>query len=288
MQNIQAAQRLEEVASILEQQRANPFRVRAYRQAAATVRRLPVPLIQLWREGGDAALRELPGVGDRLAVSLRMLATTGRLPMLERLRGMIDPVAILASVPGVGRTLAGRLHRDLGIETLEDLEAAAHDGRLKDIEGIGAKKIAGIIDTLSTRLGRIPGTAEPQTNAPPVAELLDVDREYRGKAARGALPTIAPRRFNAAKEAWLPVLHTERADRHYTALFSNTARAHELGKTHDWVVIYCDRGRSEQQFTVVTAPHGLLAGQRVVRGREDECAEFYSYRNADQVRVSRR
>jgi DNA polymerase (family X) len=280
MQNIQAAQRLEEVASILEQQRANPFRVRAYRQAAATVRRLPVPLIQLWREGGDAALRELPGVGDRLALALRMLATTGRLPMLERLRGMIDPVAILASVPGVGRTLAGRLHRDLGIDTLEDLEAAAHDGRLKDIAGIGAKKIAGIIDTLSARLGRTPGIREPETSPPPVAELLDVDREYRGKAAQGALPTIAPRRFNAAKESWLPVLHTERADRHYTALFSNTARAHELGKTHDWVVIYCDRGRNEHQFTVVTAPQGLLAAKRVVRGREDECAEFYSYRHA--------
>jgi len=111
--------------------------------------------------------------------------------------------------------------------------------------------------------------------APGVGELLGVDHEYRHKADAGALPTIAPRRFNPQKESWLPVLHTERGDRHYTALFSNTARAHELGRTQDWVVIYCDCGRAEQQFTVITASHGILAGRRIVRGREEECAAYY-------------
>jgi len=275
MHNLQIARRLEEVASVLEEQRANPFRVRAYRRAAETVRRLSRPLIEVWREGGDEALRELPGIGDRLAVSLRMLATTGRLPMLARLRGTIDPVALLASVPGLGRRVAERLHRDLGIESLEDLEAAAHDGRLKDIAGIGGKKLEGIADTLAARLGRIPGHASAETSEPPVAELLDVDREYRDKARRDALPTIAPRRFNPGKESWLPILHTERGERHYTALFSNTARAHELGKTHDWVVIYYDGGRDEHQFTAITALHGLLAGERIIRGREEECAAYY-------------
>jgi len=275
MENLKIARRLEEVASILEEQRANPFRVHAYRRAAETVRRLPRPLIELWREGGDEALRSLPGIGDRLTVSLRLLATTGRLPMLDRLRGTMDPVALLASVPGLGRTVAQRLYRDLGIETLEDLEAAAHDGRLKDIAGIGGKKLEGIIDTLATRLGRIPGASESHATAPTVGDLLDVDREYRDEAGNEALPTIAPRRFNPDKEPWLPVLHTERGGRHYTALFSNTARAHELGKTHDWVVIYCDGGRNEQQFTAITAQHGALAGKRIVRGREDECALYY-------------
>ncbi len=55
MENTQIARRLEEVASILEEQRANPFRVRAHVKAAETVRRLPIPLTELWREGGDAA-----------------------------------------------------------------------------------------------------------------------------------------------------------------------------------------------------------------------------------------
>ncbi|MGH7682533.1 MAG: hypothetical protein ACRENN_11185, partial [Candidatus Eiseniibacteriota bacterium] len=71
---------------------------------------------------------------------------------------------------------------------------------------------------------------------PSVSDVLDVDREYRERAAKGELKRIAPRRMNPANEAWLPVLRTERAGRHYTALYSNTPRAHELKKTHDWVV----------------------------------------------------
>ena len=95
---------------------------------------------------------------------------------------------------------------------------------------------------------------------------MDVDREYREKAEADELPKIAPRRFNPAGEKWLPILHTERDDRHYTVLFSNTARAHELGKTNDWVVLYFGDGSGEQQVTVVTGTSGPLKGKRVVRG----------------------
>jgi putative hydrolase len=100
-----------------------------------------------------------------------------------------------------------------------------------------------------------------------------VDREYRSRAGAGELPMIAPRRFNPRREAWLPILHTERGPRHYTALFSNTARAHALGRTRDWVVIYADGALGERQWTVVTALSGVLRGQRVVRGRERECLD---------------
>ena len=86
----------------------------------------------------------------------------------------------------------------------------------------------------------------------------------------------APRRFNPDGRPWLPVLHTTRGDWHCTALYSNTARAHELGRVRDWVVLYCeDPSHAEHQHTVVTAQHGLLAGRRVVRGREADCAAFY-------------
>jgi hypothetical protein len=105
-----------------------------------------------------------------------------------------------------------------------------------------------------------------------VAVLLDVDREYREAAAAGRLSRIAPRRFNPSGQAWLPVLHTERDHWQITALFSNTGRAHELGKTRDWVVIYFHTDtQAEGQRTVVTETHGALAGRRVVRGREEEC-----------------
>jgi len=74
--------------------------------------------------------------------------------------------------------------------------------------------------------------------APVEVELLDVDREYREAVQAGTLPAIAPRRFNPEKKTWLPILHTQRGDRHYTALFSNTARAHQSDTTHDWVILY--------------------------------------------------
>jgi hypothetical protein len=110
--------------------------------------------------------------------------------------------------------------------------------------------------------------------------LLDVDREYREKASRGELFKIAPKRFNPSGEAWLPVLHTRRGPRRYTALFSNTALAHELGKTHDWVVLYFGERREERQATVVTETQGDLAGLRVVRGREQETRECYQRERA--------
>jgi len=113
---------------------------------------------------------------------------------------------------------------------------------------------------------------------PAVADLLAVDAEYLARAERGELPQIAPRRFNPEARAWLPVLHTERGGFHYTALFSNTARAHRLGKTHDWVVLFYARDEHEDQCTVVTEHRGPLSGRRVVRGREPECARHYAGR----------
>jgi hypothetical protein len=142
------------------------------------------------------------------------------------------------------------------------------------VEGIGPERLAAIIDSLAGRLGRIRPPA-PADQPPPVEEILEVDREYRDKATHGELPMITPRRFNPERKAWLPVLHTERGPHHYTALYSNTARAHDLRRTHDWVVLYYDGGRTERQCTVVTEHRGPLANKRVVRGRETECIDYY-------------
>ena len=269
--NEEIAGHLDEVAALLDAQRANAFRVRAYRRAADTVRHLARPVSGILEQEGLAGLTSLPGIGESLARAIRDLLARGRLAMLDRLRGESDPTRLLATVPGIGRVLADQLHHDLGLDTLEDLEAAAHDGRLAQIAGFGPKRLAGVRESLAQRLSRVrPSGGDAGGAPPPVAEILDVDREYREKAAAGALVTIAPRRLNPAHEAWLPILHTERGRRHYTALFSNTARAHRLGRTRDWVVIYWDEGRGERQSTVITAERGPLAGQRIVRGREAE------------------
>jgi hypothetical protein len=273
--NEQVASRLEEAARLLREQGADRFRVGAYLRAATTVRSMREPIDDVLRARGLEGLKAVPHIGETIARAIRELLTHGRLPMLDRLRGEVDPVALLASVPGIGRVFAERLHDELGLETLADLEAAAHDGRLETIVGFGPKRLAGIRDSLAQRLGRLsmPSRAE---SPPRVAELLDVDREYREKAAAGQLQRIAPRRFNPTAESWLPVLHTRRGTRRYTALFSNTARAHEAGKTRDWVVVYGDNGAGESRHTVITAAFGPLRGRRVVAGRETECIAVYN------------
>lgn len=193
-------------------------------------------------------------------------------------------MALLESVPGIGPVLAARLHEELGIDSLEDLEAAALDNRLSDLAGIGNKKVAGIVDTLATRLGRVRREGRShEADEPSVEELLDVDREYREKAAAGRLAAITPRRFNPNREAWLPILHTHRGERNYTALYSNTARAHQLGRIRDWVVLYYDGGLDERQATVITSQWGGLSGKRIVRGRENECEQLYRTHVAQAV-----
>lgn len=278
--NETVASRLEEVARLLEQQGANPFRVAAYRRGAETVRAQPRPVSEIIEKEGIEGLEKLPGIGVSLAHSIGALVMTGRLPLLDRLRGESRSRGVLMTVPGIGPKMAERLHDELGIDTLEELESAAYDGRLRSLGWFGEKRLAGIRDVLSRRLGRVRGG--PVTGPPPpVAELLDVDREYREKAAAGELRKIAPRRFNPEGEAWLPILHTRRGENEYTALFSNTKRAHDLGMTRDWVVIYSDNGVNERTSTVVTAQRGPLKGRRVVRGREQECINYYAEMEGD-------
>lgn len=279
--NEEIAARLREIADLLEAQDANPFRVRAYRDAATTIEHEDDSVPERYDAGDAAALQELPNVGESIAGAVAEFLDTGSIGLLDRLRGETDPVAQLARLPGIGKTLAQRVHRELEVETLSELEAAAHDGRLGEVKGFGEQRIEALKDILDTRLRRR-GRARSQSGdsqsgdqegTPPVAELLDVDREYREKAAAGELRTIAPRRFNPEGEAWLPILHTERNGRSYTVLYSNTARAHELGKTRDWVVMYIDED-GERQFTVVTSQRGDLEGKRVVRGREPEVRDY--------------
>jgi len=277
--NQQIAGILEEVARILAEQNAGRFRVNAYVHAAEVLRALEHPASDILRREGLAGLEKLPGVGQTIAHVIRDIVLHGRSGMLERLRGESNPIALLASVPGIGKTTAWKLHEEHGIETLQELEAAAHDGRLAKLAGVGPKRLAGIRDSLAQRLGRLRQPPKPGVpDEPAVAELLDVDRQYRDESAAGKLKLIAPKRFNPTGEAWLPVLHTVRGPRHYTALFSNTARAHELGRTNDWVVLFHDGGQGERQCTVITSAFGALKGRRIVRGREAECEAFYAAR----------
>jgi Holliday junction resolvasome RuvABC DNA-binding subunit len=280
--NEDVADALERVADLLEAQDENPFRVRAWRAGAQSVRASPREVAELLAQEGLDGLDRLPGVGKSLAGAIAELVHTGRLRMLDRLEGEISPEDLFTTVPGIGEDLAARIHRELHVDTLEELELAAHDGRLAAVAGFGPRRVRAVREALAGMLGRSTrrrarrvrrdeAQAAAPAARPSVETLLAVDAEYRRRAAAGELRTIAPRRFNPERRAWLPVLHSERDGWAFTALYSNTARAHELGTTRDWVILYYERDGDEDQCTVVTERQGPLAGRRVVRGREAEC-----------------
>ena len=224
---------------------------------------------------GEGGLERLQGIGEALARQIRVMLASGRLPILERLRGETDPVGLLASVPGIGRKIAERLHHDLGLDTLEDLERAANDGRLELLAGFGAKKVSGVLESLQGRIGRGRRPEAPPREEAPVEHLLSVDAEYREKAATDELRLITPKTADDEPLEPMPVLHTRRAEREYMAAYSYSPRARKLGKTRDWVVVHTELGRDEGQYCVVTGREGPLIGKRVVRGREPECRDYY-------------
>ncbi len=294
--NDDIADLLDDLADLLERQAANPYRIRAYRDGAQTVRDADEEIAQVVEQDGAKSLEELPNIGESLASVIGEYVSTGDSRLRQQLRSQTSPEAALTRVPGIGEELAERIHEALGIETLAELEQAAHDGRLDSVEGFGEKRIeqvrtslAGMLSQSAQRRSRQrtrdgQGEEDATDAQPSVATLLDVDAEYRRRAADDDLQRIAPKRFNPDNESWLPLLHTERSDDQgnwsFTVLFSNTARAHDLDKTDDWVVIYYQHDDwdtdDEQQNTVVTETSGALEGKRVVRGREADCRAHYA------------
>ncbi|MCI0506115.1 MAG: helix-hairpin-helix domain-containing protein [Gammaproteobacteria bacterium] len=278
MKNTEIAGQLNEIADLLQEQNANPFRVNAYRHAASTLENLQQPVTEVIEQRGFEGLLELPGIGEGIARSIYEFVATGRMSRLESLRAGHDTVLLFEQIPGVGPKLAHQILETLHIETLEALELAAHNGRLETVPGFSHKKVSMVQAWLAQVLGkRRPVTQEEGRAAePPVSLLLQIDRQYRDKADADELLKIAPKRFNPKGESWLPVMHATKKEWHFTALYSNTARAHQLNQTKDWVVIYFyDKEHHEGQHTVVTETRGTLVGKRVVRGRESECQDHY-------------
>lgn len=271
------ADRLREMADILEVQHEDGYRVAAYRRAARTLVELETPIDEIVRNQGLEGVIALPGIGGRIGAAIVEIVTTGRWNQLDRLSGTLEPEHLFQTVPGIGPQLAARIHNELDIDTLEQLEQAARDGRLEKVPGVGSRRALAIKGALTDRLGHRRYQRPAQSGGPPVALLLDVDREYRMKASRAKLRKIAPKRFNPSGDAWLPVLHTSRDAWQFTALFSNTQRAHELRKANDWVVVYFHTdSEPEAQCTIVTETRGPLEGKRVVRGREGDCIAQYA------------
>lgn len=234
-------------------------------------------LARLRREEGMAIGLSLSGPqqGDTLRRALAVCDADGA-PLFDAVQAtwnLLEPSA----APALAEAKAAGL--------FVIIKEAAHDGRLEEVAGFGPRRVEAVQATLAGLLSRsaarrsrqrMSGDREkPSDNRPPVSLLLELDADYRRRAEAGELKQIAPHRFNPQNEVWLPIMHAGRDGWSFTLLFSNTARAHQLGMTGDWVVIYYERDGREQQNTVVTQKTGPLAGKRVARGREPECRRYY-------------
>jgi DNA polymerase (family 10) len=139
MTNVQVAEVFDLVADILEFQGANPFRVRAYRNAARTVRDLSEPVAAIAADS-ERKLTEIEGIGDDLAEKIATLVETGKLPMLEKLQSEVpESVLALMRIEGVGPKKAAALHKELGIATLDELRKACQAGKVRELKGFGEK-----------------------------------------------------------------------------------------------------------------------------------------------------
>ena len=217
---------LREIGERLQTTGDSPFRVAAYRRAATTISMYPRDVVEILSQEGEAGLRRLPGIGKSLARTLARLVRQGRSVKLERLRKQSHGKPLLCTVPGVGTKLAERMQQTLGANSLEEVFAAACDGRLRRVPGLGTKCVRSIRESLASRLQAGATLLPPcHVHEPPVAELLSIDQEYLAREAAGRLPLSAPRLFNPTGGLWLPILRTQRGNRLYNAHFANTVAA---------------------------------------------------------------
>lgn len=276
LSNRELAAVMREMADHLQRAGESPFRVAAYRRAAATFTRCAQDLNDILREEGEAGLRKLQGIGVSIAQAAAALLRRGKFPKLERLRRIDSGEKLFQTLPGVGPELAKRVEQTLGAKTLDEVYAAAWDGRLRRVPGLGNKRLRAIRESLATRLqADVPPPSSLPDHEPPIAELLALDAEYLEQSGKNRLPRAIPRLFNPTGRAWLPILRTTRGPRRYTVRFANTARTHETGHLGDWVIITCETKQWYGQWTVITAQQGDLRGRRIVMHREADCREFY-------------
>ncbi len=153
VQNAEIADSFDEIADLLEVEGANPFRIRAYRNAGRIVRSLPRGLHEM--VGAGENLVEIEGIGRDLAAKIVEMVTTGRISYLDEIRraspkGIVD----LLHIPGLGPKRARALSELLGIENSEQLAAAAEAGRIRELPGFGAKTEALILAAVRQRRTR--------------------------------------------------------------------------------------------------------------------------------------
>ena len=149
MTNAEIARVFNEIADLLEMKGENQFKIRAYRQAALTIKKLPSDVEQMVRNGEK--LEEIPGVGEAIAKKIQDLVNTGHIKLHDDLRaefpqGILDILAI----PGIGPKTAMRFYIELGVKSVAELEQAIKEGRVASMQRMGEKAAQRILKEIES------------------------------------------------------------------------------------------------------------------------------------------
>ena len=151
--NADIAAIFEEIADLLEIQGANPFRIRAYRNAVRILGELSEDVATMLDKGED--LTRLPGIGNDLAAKIKEIVSIGHCSLLDRLHKELPAtIADLLKIPGIGPKRVNALYHDLAVQTVEQLYRAARDGRIRALPGFGEKTELNILQAVEAQIGR--------------------------------------------------------------------------------------------------------------------------------------
>ncbi|MBI2934858.1 MAG: DNA polymerase/3'-5' exonuclease PolX [Chloroflexi bacterium] len=190
MTNSDVARTLADIADLLELKGELVFKVRAYQRAARVIENLPVELELLLRDG---KLRDVPGVGESIALKISELITTGRLQYYEELKKQFpEGISNLLAIPGIGPKSAMRFTRELGIRTVDELEKAIQEGKVAGLKRMGQKGADKILRAIQAM--RRKDTRMPIGHAMPVVEKV-IDGLKKCSGLKNITPAGSLRRF---------------------------------------------------------------------------------------------
>ncbi|KUY79470.1 DNA polymerase/3'-5' exonuclease PolX [Burkholderia cepacia] len=225
-----------EIADMLEIQGANPFRVRAYRNAARTIADYGRDIATMIANGDD--LGKIPSIGPDLASKLREIAATGTCELQQTLRHALPGAIVeLLDVPGLGAKRVKALHEALHVNSLEQLRAEAKSGHVRELPGFGAKTEAHLLEAIDDRLQR-----EPQRFLLPDAAHSLLPLLERLRAIAGVGKAVPAGSFRRRRETVgdLDILVTAREPQAVADAFvgyGEVARVLAHGKTKSSVVL---------------------------------------------------
>jgi DNA polymerase (family 10) len=289
--NLAIARVLNEIGDLLEIKGENPFKIRAYRNAAETIAHLGESIAAM----SPDARRKVPGIGKDLALRLAELIDTGAIPYHRSLLEEFPPTILdLLRLQGVGPKTVALLYHGLGVRTLEDLEAAARAGRIRSLKGMGAKKETQILKALEERQ-RVAGRrllAEATEAAAalvaalrehaPGAEIHSVGSLRRGCETCGDIDVVAAGAPASLMDAFTAYRLVERVLAH------GETRSSVLlwgGFQADLRLVPRESLGAAQQYFTGSKAHNIALRDRAI-GRGYKLNEYGLFRTDDDARVA--